>query len=192
MTDNATAAPAELDERAVEAGITALSETMSQDNPLTAEALAVAAATAAGRYVPGRDSVADALAACVIIRDLTEVVEKMVINDDGKPGPGTVAEYADGLFDGDGTRVATMTGQAVVMTMTPHMWQYHKAVVEFEDGTIENSGVLDATAVVHGITQTLEVVGVSGRYEGMSGFRTIVVSDPEKTPPLYRATFVLC
>jgi hypothetical protein len=168
----------------------------SDSNEITLSALATAAALAAGVIGPHDAATTDVLDRCIVIDELTEVVEKMLLHtDDGPPGPGTVAEYVDGLFDADGKRVGTITGTAVVLDMLPHMWQLHRNVVELKDGSMEAIGVVDATATVQGVTCTIPVTGLSGRYEGKTGFRTLVLDlseDDEREGPQYTVTIVLC
>lgn len=162
-------------------------------SPIGTRALAAAAAVAAGRIEPQEMLTADVLGECVVIEGLTEIVEKMVIHaGDNGPGPGTIAEYTDALFDADGTRVGTITGRALVLDMMPHMWQLHRNLTEFADGTIEALGVVDATSVVQGLTATIPVTGISGRYAGMKGFRTLVLTEGEDETPRYDVTIVLC
>ncbi len=181
----------DLDERALDAG-QVLAQPLPGTSPLGTAALALAAAAEAGLYTPGSDSPQDALDRCVIVDGLTEIVEKMVIEEgsDGH-GPGTVARYVDGFFTADGTRVATVTGSALVLTMEPRMWQYHTSSTVLDDGTFETHGVVDATAVLHGITQVLRVTGTGGRYAGKKGYMTLVMDDPTQRPPHYATAFVM-
>ncbi|MFI7426439.1 hypothetical protein ACIBPB_05585 [Micromonospora sp. NPDC049836] len=168
-------------------------EKESDANPISTRALATAAAVAAGRIEPHEVAGADVLAECIVLDGLTEVVEKMVIHagPDG-PGPGTIAEYTDALLDAEGQRVGTITGRAVVLDMLPHMWQLHRNVTEFPDGSMEAVGVVDATSIVQGLTATIPVTGLSGRYAGRTGFRTLVLTEGDDESPRYDVTIVLC
>jgi hypothetical protein len=167
-------------------------------NPISARALATAAAVAAGR-VDARGVAAGLPEGGIVLEGLTEVVEKMVITpgEDG-PGPGTVAEYVDALLDRDGNRIGTITGSAVVLDMLPHMWQLHRNVTELEDGSFETVGIVDATSIVQGVTGTIPVRGLTGRYAGMTGFRTLVLGPPDEDAdedagsPAYDVTIALC
>ncbi|RVX38772.1 hypothetical protein EDD27_1096 [Nonomuraea polychroma] len=189
---NETTEKQEIDERAIEVGTEALQETLVDPGPLDIRGLALAAATRAGRYKPGVDSEEDALAAC-IVRTVTEVVEKLTVSDDSDTaGVGTTVEYVDAFSDENGKRVGTMTGNAVVVAMAPHMWQFHRSTTEFDDGTIEHVGLVDCTALMRRMTQIHSIVGTSGVYEGKTGFMAFELSDPHKRPPLFSVTFVLC
>ncbi|MGW1958453.1 allene oxide cyclase barrel-like domain-containing protein [Streptomyces sp. NPDC001920] len=181
-----------IDRRAIDVGTEALAEEIVDPGPLDVKALAMAAAATAGLYAPGRDNEDDVLAKC-LVRSVTEVVEKLSVSDDPEnAGVGTTVEYVDAFFDEDGERVGTMSGNAVVLAMTPHMWQYHKSTTEFEDGTIEHTGVVDCTALMHRMTQLHRVVGTGGVYLGKSGYMAFEMSDPHQKPPHFSVTFVLC
>lgn len=192
-TDPQSPAAGEIDERALETGTMALQETVVDPGPVGVEALAVAAATAAGRYTPGESArPADALKECVVIEGLTEIVEKLVVHDvPGGAGVGTTVEYVDGYFDGD-RRIGESRGTAVVLAMTPHMWQFHKSRTEFEDGAFETTGVIDCTAMLRRMTQVLQVVGTEGRFAGKTGYVTLALKDPTQKPPHYETAVVLC
>lgn len=181
--------PSELDERALNAG-SAAAQAMADTAPLGIEALALAAAADAGLYEPGVTPIEEALARCVVVDGLTEVVEKMAV-EEGKPGSGSVARYTDGFFDADGKRLGTVTGHALVLAMAPRMWQYHSSSTVYEDGTFTTNGVVDATAVLHGITQVFRVTGTGGRYLGKKGYMTLVMGDPTQQPPHYSTAFVM-
>lgn len=177
----------------IRAELTKEQEKENDSSPISTLALATAATVAAGLVQPHETSTTDVLSLCIVLEGLTEVVEKMVIHaGENGPGAGTVAEYTDALFDADGERVGTITGRAVVLDMFPHMWQLHRNVTELADGTIEAVGVVDATSIVQGLTGTIPVTGVSGRYAGRAGYRTLVLTEGDDESPRYEVTFVLC
>ncbi|GHH88405.1 hypothetical protein GCM10018793_67950 [Streptomyces sulfonofaciens] len=180
-----------IDERAVNSGA-AFQQAEPDPGPVDIRALAVAAATRAGRYVAGRDTVDDAVAACVARDGLTEKILKLRINDGGQEGLGTTVDYEDAILDAGGTEIGKSTSSAVVLSMTPHMWQIHRSTVELADGSYESSGLLDVHAMMRGMTQILQVTGVSGRYEGKSGYATITIGDPTQKPPSYAISFAVC
>lgn len=166
----------------------------TESSPISTAALALAARIAADGVVP-EDEVSglDALAGCIVVDGLTEVVESMVIKaPETGPGPGTVARYVDVLLDAEGNRVGTVAGGAVVLDLMPHMWQLHRNVTELPDGTLEAVGIVDATSVVQGLTATIPVTGISGRYAGKKGYRTLVLSEIAGDTPRYDVTIVLC
>ncbi|WP_405620552.1 allene oxide cyclase barrel-like domain-containing protein [Streptomyces sp. NBC_01508] len=180
-----------IDERALEVGTESLREA-PDPGPLNIRALAVAAATEAGQHTPGVDSEDDAVAKC-LVRSLTEMAEKLTVSHPPEEaGPGTTVEYVEAFVDEDGERVGTMTGNSVVLTMTPHMWQFHRGTTEFEDGPLEHSAMPDCTALMRSMTQIHRVKGTSGVYLGKSGYMAFEISDPTQTPPHFSSTFVVC
>jgi len=183
----------EIDQRARDVGADAQRE-QEDPSPLDPRALALAAAAAAGVYTPGggEQEQAAALDRCVIVTGLTEKIEKLVVHDGGTPGTGTSVEYTDAFFDADGNRVATVQGSSIVLTMAPHMWQYHQSRAQFDDGAFEAQGVLDCTAMLRGGTQLFRLTGTEGRYAGKVGFMTLAIEDPTQKPPHYATSFVLC
>jgi Allene oxide cyclase barrel like domain len=185
------AAAPTVDKRAMESG-TAFAADTADPGPVDVRGLAMAAARAAGVYQPGRDSVDDAVRACITIDGITEKIEKLVINDAGGHGAGTTIEYSDGYYDQAGEKIATVNGSAVIVAVTPHMWQYHRSKAEFADGTCEISGFLDTGAVMKCMTQVLQVRGTSGRYEGKSGYLSMEVADTSQRPPHYAVCIALC
>jgi hypothetical protein len=180
-----------LSARARNAGRLAFQQDLGDSSALEANQLALAALLAAGGYVPGGGQVAGALDDCVVVDGLTEAVEKLVTTDEAVSGGVDFAEYEDGFYNVAGDRVGTVTGTAVVLCYTPHMWQYHSSTTEFHDGTFETNGVIDCTAILNGMTQVLRVVGTGGRYAGKQGFMTLTLHDHRKQPPLYRTQFVM-
>jgi hypothetical protein len=190
VTDGATA-PDGLDQRALDSGKLAFQGEMPASSLVEPRDLALAAAAAAGIYTPDKDSVDEVLKKCIIVEGLTEVIEKMAIHDAGTDGAAALAEYQDGFFDADGNRVGTATGSARVLSMAPHMWQYHQSTTEFEGGTFETSGVIDATAILHGFTQIFRLTGKTGRFSGRTGFMTLTIDDPTQRPPRYRTSFAM-
>ncbi|HEX6526877.1 MAG TPA: hypothetical protein VF070_43715 [Streptosporangiaceae bacterium] len=185
-------APSAIDERALDAG-QAFEDSMQDPGPIDIQALAVAAATAAGVFTPGQDDPDVALSKCIVMDDLTEMVEKVVVHDDAPPGSNTTVEYVDAYYDNSGRRMATVTGRAVVVMMSPHMWQFHESTAELDDGSLRITGLIDTTvAMRRGLTQILQVTGISGRYQGKSGYMTLKVKDPTKRPPHYATAFVVC
>jgi hypothetical protein len=180
-----------VDERALGSGAAFL-ELPADPGPVDIRALAVAAATAAGAYVPGRGSPDDAVMACIVRDGITEKIEKLVINDGGTHGTGTTIEYSDGYYDDSGERIATVTGSAVVVATAPHMWQFHTSTAEFADGSIAISGFLDAAAMMRSMTQILQVRGMSGRYAGKAGYMSLTIADPSQRPPHYATAIVVC
>jgi hypothetical protein len=191
MSDEDTSEISGMDQRAVDAGLNAINESFEPDNPVPDEALFLALAVAQGNWTPGQSEV-DPVVSGYEVLNFTEVVDKMEIDDGGVPGVGTRAKYIDGLYDADGTRVGQVSGNCVVLTLAPHIWQYHDVTYEFEDGTLKASGSVDGTATVHGMTVVGQVTGVSGRYTGMTGVTRMAMSDPTKTPPHYATTLVIC
>ncbi|MFD2768443.1 allene oxide cyclase barrel-like domain-containing protein [Micromonospora eburnea] len=177
--------------RALNAGQLAFQQDLGNSSALEAGQLALAAALAAGAYRPSDGQVNAALGDCIVVDGLTEAVEKLVTTDQAASGGVDSAEYEDGFYDAAGNRVGTVTGTAVVLSYTPHMWQYHSSTTEFHDGTFETSGVIDCTAILNGMTQILQVVGRSGRYAGKRGFMTLTLHDHRQQPPLYRTQFVM-
>ncbi len=182
---------AAIDERALDSG-TMVQQAVADPGPVDIEALAVAAAAKAGLYVPGKSTTEDAVSACIIVEGLTEKIVKLTINDDGGVQLGSTVAYTDAIFDRDGKELGTSTSNAVVLGMAPHMWQYHYSTVELHDGTYETTGVLDATAMMRGMTQVLQVTGTGGRYAGKAGYLTIAIIDPTQRPPHYSTSFVVC
>ncbi|GGW70310.1 hypothetical protein GCM10010503_54400 [Streptomyces lucensis JCM 4490] len=184
-------APEGLDQRALDSGQLAFQGRMPASSLVEPRDLALAAAAAAGVYDPARDSAEEALERCIIVENLTEVIEKMAIHDEGTHGAAALAEYQDGFFDADGNRVGTVTGSARVLSMAPHMWQYHRSRTEFDGGTFETHGVVDGTAILHGYTQIFQLTGTSGRFSGKVGFMTLTIDDPTQRPPRYRTSFAM-
>jgi hypothetical protein len=180
-----------IDQRALDVGEAARGETIVDPGPVSAAALAVAAAAKAGRYDPETADQAAALAECLIMDGLTEKVERLVVHD-REGGVGTTVEYVDGIYAGDGTRLGEVNGSAVVLTMTPHMWQFHRSRAELTDGSFQTVGVIDCTAMLHRQTQVLQVEGTGGRYLGRSGYMTLELSDLSQKPPHYATVFVFC
>jgi Allene oxide cyclase barrel like domain len=189
--ENDAPASSPIDQRALDVGAAALKE-QADPSPLGVPALALAAATAAGVFSADEGTAEEAVAKCLVVDGLTEKVEKAVVNENATAGAGSTVEYVDGFFDSSGTRVGTVTGTAVVLTMTPHMWQYHRGHADFTDGTFETTGIVDCTAALRGMTQVLQVVGTGGRYEGKSGYLTLAIGDPTQRPPHYSTTLVMC
>ncbi|WDM16622.1 hypothetical protein J3S85_37170 [Streptomyces lavenduligriseus] len=185
------AAPEGLDRRALDSGQLAFQGQMPATSLVEPRDLALAAAAAAGIYDPAKDSAEEALKKCVIVEGLTEVIEKMAIHDEGTHGAAALAEYQDGFFDADGNRVGTVIGSARVLSMAPHMWQYHQSRTEFEGGTFETHGVIDGTAILHGFTQIFQLTGKTGRFAGKAGFMTLTIDDPTQRPPRYRTSFAM-
>jgi hypothetical protein len=180
-----------VDQRAIESG--AIFQVADPDpGPVPIRALAVAAATKAGLYVPGEGTIEDAVSKCIVIDGLTEKILKLVIDDGGDPGLGTTVDYVDAIFDESGRQIGTSTSGAVVLCMTPHMWQFHRSKVELDDGSFETSGLLDVAAMTRSMTQILQVVGTGGRYDGKSGYLTIAIGDPNQKPPHYATAVVMC
>jgi hypothetical protein len=188
-----TGADEQIDERALNTGVAALQESIVDPGPIGVEALAVAAATAAGRHDPAVDRPADAVAKCIVRADLTEKVERLVVHDaKDTDGTGSLVEYVDGCYDAEGNRLGTVTGSAVVLAMTPHMWQFHRSTTELLDGSFETTGVIDCTAMLRRMTAVLRVRGTGGRYAGRHGYATLALKDPTQRPPHYETAFVLC
>ncbi|GAA3301643.1 MULTISPECIES: allene oxide cyclase barrel-like domain-containing protein [Dactylosporangium] len=188
-----TIADEQIDERALNTGAAALQESIVDPGPVGVEALAVAAATAAGVHDPAADSPADAVAKCIVLAGLTEKVERLVVHDaKDTDGTGSLVEYVDGYYDADGNRLGAATGTAVVLSMAPHMWQFHRSTTELTDGTFETTGVIDCTAMLRRMTAVLQVRGTGGRYAGRSGYVTLALKDPNQRPPHYETAFVLC
>jgi hypothetical protein len=182
---------AEVDERALDSGA-AFAEVTADPGPVGVRGLAVAAAMAAGVYVPGQGSADEAVAACITMDGITEKIEKLVINDGGTHGAGTTIEYADGYYDAGGEKIATVTGSAVVVAMQPHIWQFHSSTAELADGSFAISGFLDAAAVMKSMTQILQIRGTGGRYAGKAGYLSMTVADTSQRPPLYAVSLALC
>ncbi|MGY1438548.1 allene oxide cyclase barrel-like domain-containing protein [Streptomyces reniochalinae] len=178
-------------ERALNAGTLAFQGDLGTSSELEPGRLAVAAAVAGGLYKAQDGPLGQVLDDVIVVEGLTERIEKLATIDDAASGGVDYAEYEDGFYDEAGERVGTVEGTAVVLTYTPHMWQYHSSVTTFEDGTFETSGVIDCTAILSGMTQVLQVRGTSGRYAGKQGFMTLTLHDHEQRPPLYRTTFVM-
>ncbi|HEY7143741.1 MAG TPA: hypothetical protein VH637_05790 [Streptosporangiaceae bacterium] len=189
--ETSAASAGQVDERALESGA-AFQAVQPDPGPVDIRALAVAAATAAGAFAPGQGSPDDAVRACVVRDGITEKIEKLVINDGGAHGAGTTVEYTDGYYDEQGERIATATGSAVVVAMTPHMWQFHASTAEFADGSFAVSGFLDAAALMRSMTQILQIRGLTGRYAGKAGYMSLTVADPSQRPPHYATAFALC
>jgi hypothetical protein len=181
----------EIDQRALDVGADVLQATQDP-GPLDVQGLALAAATAAGVFDPAQGKAEDAVRHCIVLDGLTEKVEKAVVSENTPAQPGSTVEYVDGFYDADGKRVGTLTGSAVVLAMTPHLWQYHKGHADFEDGTFETTGVVDCTAVIHGMTEVFQIVGTGGKYEGKAGYLTLAVKDATQRPPHYTTTIVMC
>lgn len=180
-----------VDQRAIDVG-GEFQQAAADPGPLDIRALAVAAATAAGRYDPAEQTPDDALKACEVMDGLVEKIEQLSIDDGGSPGEGTTVNFVDGFFDENGERVATVTGTGTVLTMTPHMWQVHRSRAELDDGTFEITGLLDVGALLRSMTQVLRIVGTGGRYAGKTGYLTLTVLDPTQRPPHYSTMFALC
>ncbi|WP_326691544.1 MULTISPECIES: allene oxide cyclase barrel-like domain-containing protein [unclassified Streptomyces] len=178
-------------QEALDSGKLAFQGEMPMASALEPRQLALAAALAAGIFTPGVDPVDEVLDKCVIVDGLTEVIEKLAINEGSKNGSTDSGDYVDGFFDSDGKRVGTVTGTAVMLAKEPHIWQHHKSVTEFEDGTFETTGVIDGTAILHGLTQVFRVVGKTGRYAGKQGFMTLTIKDPQQRPPHYHTVFAM-
>ncbi|QTD96703.1 allene oxide cyclase barrel-like domain-containing protein [Streptomyces cyanogenus] len=193
LEENENAAAQPIDRRAMDVGVEARRE-VADPSPLDPEALALAAAAAAGVCTPGDGAQARAAAIekCVVVTGLTEKIEKLVVHDGETPGLGTSVEYTDAFYDADGNRVATVNGRSVVLSTTPHMWQYHQSRAELEDGTFEAVGVLDCTVMMRGGTQLFRITGTGGRYAGKVGYMTLAIADPSQKPPHYATSFVLC
>ena len=189
--DTAGANSGAIDRRAMEAG--AMVQGLRLDpGPIDIRALAVAAATKAGRYVPGVSTTEEAVDACVIVEGLTEKILELKIDDGGDTKLGSTIEYRVVVLDRDGNEIGTSSSNAVVLGMTPHMWQFHRSGAELADGAYESSGVVNATAMLRGMTQVLHVVGKSGKFEDKAGYLTIVMSDPTQRPPHYTTSLVVC
>ncbi|WP_432969513.1 allene oxide cyclase barrel-like domain-containing protein [Dactylosporangium sp. CA-233914] len=161
---------------------------------ISAQGLAIATAVLRGAIEPADVPGTDVLGRCIVLDGLREVVEKMQLHvDGGLPQQGTVAEYVDALFDRDDNRVGTITGTAVLLADPPmtHLWQLHRNVAEFDDGTIEAVGIL-GPSLAQGATGVLSVTGLSGRYAGRHGHRTLALIDGDGDTPHYAVTYVLC
>ncbi|WP_255955320.1 allene oxide cyclase barrel-like domain-containing protein [Streptomyces odontomachi] len=188
--ENSAENTAQIDERSIKSG--ALFRKAEDPGPVDIRGLAVAAATRAGRYVPGRDSVEDALAKCVYKDNLTEKILKLTINDDGKGGPAHSVHYEDAILDADGTELGKSSSNAVVVVTEPHMWQFHKSTVELVNGSYEHNGLIDVNAMMRGMTQVFHVTGISGEFEGKTGFATITIGDVTQQPPTYAISYAVC
>jgi hypothetical protein len=188
--DNGAENTAQIDERSIKSG--ELFRKADDPGPIDIRSLAVAAATRAGHYVPGRDSVEDALAACVYKDNLTEKILKLSINDDGNGGPAHSVQYEDAILDADGTELGKSTSKAVVVVTEPHMWQFHQSTVELVNGSYEHNGIIDVNAMMRGMTQVFHVTGTSGEFEGKTGFATITIGDVTQQPPTYTISYALC
>jgi hypothetical protein len=180
-----------VDERALESGA-AFQDALADPGPVDVRVLAVAAATAAGVYRPGRDNADDAVRACITMDGITEKIEKLAISDNGSHGSGSTVEYSDGYYDAQGERIGTVTGSAVVLVTQPHMWQFHSSTVELTDGSFTISGLLDIAAMMRSMTQVLQVHGTAGRYAGKAGYLTLTVADTSQRPPFYTTAFAMC
>ena len=112
----------EIDQRAMDVGADVLKADQNP-GPLDVVGLALAAATAAGVFDPAKEPAEEAVRHCVVLDRLTERIEKAVVSDADQAKPGSTVEYTDAFYDEDGRKIGTLRGHAVVLTMTPHLWQ---------------------------------------------------------------------
>lgn len=115
----------------------------------------------------------------VVYDSLTEVSHlTMHLPPGGNEGPGTVVSFHSELRgSADETIGRTVEGFGLVY-LDPEDKRVKERVTatdEFEDGSIFWAGTVDIASVVRGEAQIFRAFGISGRYRGMVGTRSITI-----------------
>jgi hypothetical protein len=81
--------------------------------------------------------------------------------------------FYNNIYDADDTVVGNTVGMVIAVERRPdgHVLTEYVEVIQLPDGTVRTHGTVDRLAMFGGAPITLEVVGTSGRYEGMRGTR---------------------
>jgi hypothetical protein len=130
---------------------------------------------------------------CVTFENLTEKVIDLRYEDVPPTGPsvGDVGTFSDHLLDSRGRLVATQEGVGwdnEVRQGDGHLLGYYSETINLRGGKLRTFGQVDINAMLGGATAKIHVVGVSGRYFGMTGSREWVVISQQ----LATSTIVLC
>ncbi|WP_255955728.1 allene oxide cyclase barrel-like domain-containing protein [Streptomyces odontomachi] len=132
----------------------------------------------------------------IVISDIKEVSHvTMHLPEGGKEGPGTVVTFHAELLDSEGAQIAKTPDGFGLVYLDPNDKRVKEQVSgtdEFADGSIYYTGVVDIQSIIAGEPQVFRAFGVSGRYRGRSGTRSItVVGREDATTTVFTTHFSL-
>jgi hypothetical protein len=107
-------------------------------------------------------------------------VSHLKLRVEDRPGIGHSVVFTDEIFDADGNLVSTAEGISVVYSdfEDGSLRQLITGVEKLKDGTISWTGPMiheDPVGRTEFMTHSLPAIGISGRYAGKTGTRTIKV-----------------
>ncbi|MFF7558165.1 hypothetical protein ACFZA9_35325 [Streptomyces olivaceus] len=129
------------------------------------------------------------------LENLREVCHTTV-HRETRPGVGHHVTFTEELYDSDGGLVATSEGMAVVFgdPEDGSLMQLMTATEKFADGVISWTGTVRQENPAGGefVVNEFPVIGVSGRYAGKTGTRTLkFVERPDENTTIAEATLFM-
>jgi hypothetical protein len=114
-------------------------------------------------------------AQALVIRVPTEIVVKVVDDVDvADPKVGQVGKFDDELYDESGALIGTSSGSFRIEYVRPTdggLLTYYQEDITLEDGVVHAEGWADFLDVKTSKWVFYPATGVSGRYEGKTGYR---------------------
>jgi len=122
-----------------------------------------------------------------------EEIEKVTIahtNSTEAPetwGPGFMTTYWCDVFDTSNNLIGTSVGTMIILYKRPsdgHLIEYISEQIQLKDGAFHAAGYVDRSDVFAQDWCGYPAVGISGRYEGMTGYRKWRIKELEGQYPL--------
>ncbi|MFF7634706.1 hypothetical protein ACFZB9_16335 [Kitasatospora sp. NPDC008050] len=103
---------------------------------------------------------------------------QMHLPESGKEGPGTAVTFHCELLDADGKQLGSTVEGFALVYLDPADQRVKQRVTgtdEFEDGSVYWSGIVDLESIIKGEPQITRAFGISGRYRGKIGTRSLTI-----------------
>jgi Allene oxide cyclase barrel like domain len=146
--------------------------------------------------VPETDAVPETIKGEIVISDLREVSHLTIHTPEGaQEGAGSIVTYYSDLIDATDAKIGTTVEGFGLVYHDPgdgRMMELISATDEFADGSIFWTGTVDINSIARGEAQVFRAFGVSGRYRGKSGTRSIVMIAREATTSVFSTSLSLC
>lgn len=115
----------------------------------------------------------------IVFSGLKEVSHiQMHVPEGGSEGPGTVVTYHCELIDAAGEQLGKTVDGFAAVYLDPadkKVKQRVNGTDEFGDGSVYWSGVIDLEGIIKGEPQIVRAFGLSGRYRGKAGTRSLTL-----------------
>ncbi len=165
---------------------------MRRTNLKLGSAAVLAVATSVAGMMPADASPAPRQHRCATYDNLTEKVIDAGFTDVPPAGytVGDLGKWHNQLISQSGEVLADAVGGSRVdfadgTTLLVYQWNTDT----FKDGAVKEAGLTDGNALLTGEKISIPAVGISGRYRGMTGFRTFQATAVDG---IYNSQLMLC